>query len=709
MRTKKTHVMVIALAVAIAASGTVQAARTSLPFIEQDNLFAHQPSRKPPPTVSERDRLQAIHRSYETQDKQTYTTLVNQALTESFSLTPTECLARQRELLSVGQELGFDGLEPLTLAYHDCAASSDNSEEVRALASIMTNLQEVLHFDTSPMLQTQQARGALHVLITNLGPLWAAEAEEVPANAQQLSLRTDVYNALQNIEDLIPIPQEAEIVDMGTFNVSTGEFSGKTSQQEVMYVNGKPRVVMIRPSETIDAVNVQLRFNFQFRGLGPLRVITNDVRTEVPTLHDSVTIDLGRTGQIAWRIETDLFSIADEIVIARSELVSGAGAFTVEALPISILYEPPQYGGLLSRTTFETTKSIGSSMSVAESTATSESQTKFGTISALADGLNGIASVFAFFQQKKPAEGLKFAASLVTKLAGESTTTNTEGTEVTSEHTVDLLTTESILSETSAGLGPGRGDRIFYLKDIQIAWMMDRGEVSFTILGWRGEGRFTVETLKADLEALEDSSYSLGPLTGLSGDSLQALLALDPLALGELGPFVLGSPSLPSPRFECKGTDLRGDGGVDTFTVSHTIRTTDRTREAHFTSTVTDFKSGWIDRLFNGTAPGGSKKMTTTHTSTRQVQISETVSASIKINSPIGDSYRLNAYYDTVFGTFAAKEINPFETPGANDACGSGPLEVFGDFGNSGTNQGNPGGTLAPSGSIPTFSATLAR
>lgn len=496
---------------------------------------------------------------------------------------------------------------------------------------------------------------------------------------------------------------------MGTFNAATGEFSGKTSRQEVANIGGKPHIVTTPASETIDAVNVQPRFTFQSRGIGSLHVTTNGVRTEVPPLQDSVTIDLGRARQIAWRIETDLFSIADEIVIARSELVSGAGAFTVEALPVSILYEPPQYGGLLSRTSFEVTKSIGSSLSIAESTATSESRIKFGTLSTLTDGLNGIANIFAFFQNGTAAKGIRFAADLVTILAGESTTTNTEGTEVTSEHTVDLLITESMLSETSASLGPGRGDRIFYLKDIQIAWVMDRGEVSFTILGWGGEGRFTVETLKADLEALGDNSYSFGPLTGLSEDSLRALLALDPLAVGELGPFVLGSPSLPSPRFECKGTDLRGDGGVDTFTVSHTIRTTDRTREVYFTSTVTDFKSGWIDRLFNGAAPGGSKKMTTTHTSTRKVQVSETVRASIQINAPVGDSYRLNTYYDTVFGTFAAKEINPFETPGSNDACGSGPLEVLGDFGNSDTNQGNPGGNRAPSGSGLAFPATRAR
>jgi hypothetical protein len=53
----------------------------------------------------------------------------------------------------------------------------------------------------------------------------------------------------------------------------------------------------------------------------------------------------------------------------------------------------------------------------------------------------------------------------------------------------------------------------------------------------------------------------------------------------------------------------------------------------------------------------GSLKLVTTHKSSRQLQVGQTVTASLEINADYDNPYHLKVYYDIVFGTFAAVEI----------------------------------------------------
>ncbi|MGE0825412.1 MAG: hypothetical protein AB7G75_20685 [Candidatus Binatia bacterium] len=182
----------------------------------------------------------------------------------------------------------------------------------------MTVVEKDLRFNDAPTVETESTRGMLYVLIAQRGSAWATEAAPVTTNALDRALQEQIYEELQRIEESLPIPDDSEIVDMGTFNVANGTFTGKTSRQDVQIIGGKPKTITTRASDTIDAVNVQLRFNFQARGLALLRVFTNGVPTVVPTGGNSVTIDLGKAQEIAWRIETNLFRVQNECVLRHS-------------------------------------------------------------------------------------------------------------------------------------------------------------------------------------------------------------------------------------------------------------------------------------------------------------------------------------------------------------------------------------------------------
>ncbi|MCC7386451.1 MAG: hypothetical protein IT384_31725 [Deltaproteobacteria bacterium] len=467
------------------------------------------------------------------------------------------------------------------------------------------------------------------------------------ATTEDALLRSSIYSELAGVETLFPLPQTSETIAMGTYDVASGTFTGLRSTTEYVIdpFTHKPRAITLPARANIAAVNALLRFNFTNRGAGPLRVKVNGVWTTVPTSASTISISAGRMARADWRIEGGGQAVQDSVVIGRPTLL-GAGAFTVEAVPISILYEPPQFANLLSKTRMMVIESVGSSMSTSDTTST-DRKTKVLT-------LNDYTSKLQTISQKLGQLGVPGVSTIGTAinravgLLGTVSVEQTEGTEVSTEHSVDLLSTESIASETSAGLGPGRGDRLIYFKTVQVAWVMDEGELSVMILGWQARGAYSAATLRADLAALDAGGAISATQSRLSAPTLRGLLALDPFVAGG------ATASLPASRYDYIGR-FEGDG-IDTLQVSHSITTTDRNSTATYTGRITNYQSGWLGVLGLGITQSGSLVTRTTHRTTERVSTGESVTATLEIRSAASDPYQLDVYYDRIFGTFAAEE-----------------------------------------------------
>ena len=128
------------------------------------------------------------------------------------------------------------------------------------------------------------------------------------------------------------------------------------------------------------------------------------------------------------------------------------------------------------------------------------------------------------------------------------------------------------------------------------------------------------------------------------------LLSLDPFvgnatpALGEPR-FVLNDP----PIAAGSGTDPTGD----VFSVSHDISTTDTTTQTSVTTTVTDYKPGWLTALFGdnqATENQATFGYTLAVTNTTDQKQSATVFFFARPNDP---PYAVGLYFDRLFGTFA--------------------------------------------------------
>lgn len=162
-----------------------------------------------------------------------------------------------------------------------------------------------------------------------------------PARADSLH---EIYEQLKDEEARIDAPQPVGAGRVGRFDVRSGEFRGpRTTVRFERDGNGKPRRIETRPVLRINGVRARLIFDFRnvvFTGSVTLTV--NRVQRVLPAGRTRrVSVDIGRARSARWRITTmQGLEVSDAVNIRRPNIV-GAGAFTLQAVPVAVLYEPP--------------------------------------------------------------------------------------------------------------------------------------------------------------------------------------------------------------------------------------------------------------------------------------------------------------------------------------------------------------------------------
>jgi hypothetical protein len=346
--------------------------------------------------------------------------------------------------------------------------------------------------------------------------------------------------------------------------------------------------------------------------------------------------------------------------------IYGAGAFTIPALPMGIVYAPPpgaqnkDYAEYANSISVSTKISTSVSSSTGNKTADAYASSDFaGKITATLDGIKGVISGFGqtgstwtglndFNAYAAAADlGLNLLAGFISDTTSNTTTTNTTTTEN------DVIVTETDLTnfESTAGLGPGLGDRFVYLRNVKVAYLITNGTLSLNVIGDDGIRGFAAQQLISDLQAIQSSSTLIaGPVTGLDAATIQSLLTLDPF---------IGNPAaIPSgPRFVQNDPPSAGGNGTgpdgDKFTVTHDITMVDITTSTNVTTTVTDYKPGWLIALFGG-AQATENTVSTTYTYGSQQSVDKQQAATVHFFAGPNDApYLVGLYFDLLFGTFA--------------------------------------------------------
>jgi hypothetical protein len=332
-------------------------------------------------------------------------------------------------------------------------------------------------------------------------------------------------------------------------------------------------------------------------------------------------------------------SLADTLDIKRKHVL-GVGAFRIKALPIAVVYEPPQDPGRTNSAVYSRSVAVDTKLDVGF-------LNKSATERKVAPDL---------ISQENMEKALKAAAKVFLPAAeqyidlgaivGETkkTVVDEEGTEVRSSQTVGFRTTVS--HGFGAHLGPGRGDAICVLKDAVFAWFDDGERTQLSLIGDGGHFCPTVESLKNHTSGLLDAATE------------SALLPLDPFATG--GPGAV----LPASRFtEIEPINVNSTE-VQTREFQESLRSEQAVTETTARVTTEEIDAGLLARI--GVGPSESKIVRTTvgtsNTLTGSTTITKTLTVQLR-TLRAGQSSTLRAYYDRTFGTIALQDPRTVGVP----------------------------------------------
>ncbi len=514
-------------------------------------------------------------------------------------------------------------------------------------------------------------------------PIAAGGKRPLAGQAIESHLQPSVlYQRIEELSNRLPPVQTDTTLVMGTFDARTGNFEGLVTSVDHLpggYDAGtgryeKPRTIEIKPTVSIRAVNVRLLFRVVNGVAAFFKVEANGVEASPSPGETYVVVNFGEADKVQWNVSCGERSYSDNIMFRRPPVLA-VGVIIIPALPIALVYEPPQDNNKQNYASYSTTESFGTSVSTSfseEESTTRPIPTEFSDLMGLKKTLNFASTVVSKFAKAAPDptskaifKGMGTIFGLIASGLGEASAAQTEGTKITDAHRLGISLTEQHEYETAAHLGPGSGDRIILLKDVELVWLY--GQHQFR-LGYLGHERTVSYTMKYLIENLETGR------TGLSQETIKQLLLLDPFIERDKRAFTLRSiltegatststraSGLPIPRFVYVDTYELGGAGNDQYNFKHTITASDLNTTTDYSEKVEKFSPGWLSIL--GIGPQENKKVMTrvTQSSTTEVTTSETVEVKVALYAEEGEDYAVAAYYDRVFGSFAFREVEEGE------------------------------------------------
>jgi hypothetical protein len=369
----------------------------------------------------------------------------------------------------------------------------------------------------------------------------------------------------------------------------TGTFEGLTST--TTYVppnefNNKPSAVTTPPQVDLDAVNVTLSFRIKNQQ-ADFEVTVGDQTVAAPAGETLVRVDVGKATDVNWRLRAGVDEIDERILLRRPPIVGG-GAFRLPAFPLAVIYEPPPDREKKNHATYTTAQTAGTTSTASFSEETSSTKpvdSSYWYLTEFRSLLEVWATVVATAGQiaggggggTVSADSVSKALGIFAKAIGQASATEATGLRVTEEHSVtsEETTEDGIDTGPNSG-GPGIGDLIVFLRDVELAWLADGNSVSLAILSHGRIAMNTVATLQADLK---------NPTADLDADVIESLLALDP--------FVSGGPNtnLPSDCYQFVGA-FEINGAAFSKVFSHTVTEADRSATVEFETVAEDLHEG---------------------------------------------------------------------------------------------------------------------
>ncbi len=481
-----------------------------------------------------------------------------------------------------------------------------------------------------------------------------------------------VYGEIKRFESQFPVPAPQETIFVGTLDPFNGSFDSAVSippefplflaASGPQFPDGLdstlfddiedfldadrlpdplPPPLPTDPLIVINAVTAIL----EFRITAPqdaLNVTVKGITVTAPAGAQSVLINVGAATTVNWVFSSGTATVHGRLLIRRPPVV-GAGAFVIPALPVGIVYDPPVDQAKKNTALLGSSNSVGVRTANSFSNDTSSSTPVRGRYQSILDlqaGMNALAVGLNNLQDpsaKAAAKGLEFVSGAL----GSASSSQTVGTKISDSESLDIGLTNSEVFTADTHQGPGIGDRIIYLEDVQLVWLAGNGQLRLSMLGHGQLRSPTVQMLKEDRSGRST-------VTGLDAQTIDALLALDPFAAD-------AQAAPPQDRFSHHKT--YGIDGTLAASLSQSTTSTDQQAVAEYRSRIDDSRKGFLSYLGIGISETETVKTVITVSDSTQVSQSQTVTATVQFFAAPGEHYSVEVYYDRVFSSFAFRKI----------------------------------------------------
>jgi len=516
------------------------------------------------------------------------------------------------------------------------------------------------------------------------------------------------YNLLKGFDESAAnrAPNPTKELKLGRLDVATGAFfatelpvgpehviRGKIETPREGNHIGKP---VRDPDETyndpavIDAVTVVFTVELVHHGAQAVTLACNGRKVAAKKGAASVSCSVGaKESALAWKLTAGGHTGQGGYAFKRAPFIT-MGAFIIPAVPLGVLYEPPQNKAKGTTQSSHGCTSNCAAISVAQRVGSTVGLTLSSSDSVTTDGTLGDASADTWSTVADVARGLGAVAAVIPAPygpiisaalnlfaagLGHAEAHDTKSTQRLSQKTWSFAVTSANGITTGEGLGPGLGDVILYQHNVRVAWI-GSNQGAFLALIPNPDGTYgsfaqhSVRELIADRTELsqqldrptpaacvKDMTDKLpagcGSRTGADLKTIEALLRLDPFVGKD---FQVSSNADLDPKRFAWTPSITLNGGEQDFSIEHDIESADTSAVTQFQNATQQASKGFLSIAGYGPDENRTVVSNTTHTVSKTRTVGSSVTATLELFAEADEVCTFDVFYDRVFGTFVFKK-----------------------------------------------------
>jgi len=448
----------------------------------------------------------------------------------------------------------------------------------------------------------------------------------VIAKASYTDNATRIYNFFRAHTNGFPEIKPVDTIAIGSFNLVTGEFTGKGSE-----------VIEIPNSHGGTTPHAPILLCYGQRSVAKFMLssseyteLTFDGQHYNNNGKNFICVPIARRGIRRFIISSGAHLFSNDLNF-RPYLVNAIGAFTLAEVPIGIIYQPCENNASTNYAVYNTIESLKTTISISNSKSNSITKSSMDDFSSVVSLASQAASAIQNIEGYE-----EFGKALSFGLSGlpKTNITETVGQTVDNKYEISYEKIESISSSTDS-LTPSSGNIFVYLKNARFIYVIKNGVMTISLLDFEKHVRWPARFLKENDPERYDRLKKLDPFT------------------------LTATPNLAGNRrflHDTEGPYDIADGVPMTKKQSEIQQSTTAHIEMNYSTKIIDHQAGWIGSLLGDESY--TKTITLSESRSTATTTTEEKCSEVYLFTSPNEAREYDIYVDNLFKTMAVIDLS---------------------------------------------------